>query len=42
MKNIKVKKYSGELVDFDIEKLRRSLERTKASDALIQNIIRIG
>ena len=39
MENIKVKKYSGELVDFDIEKLRVSLQRTKASDALIQNII---
>ena len=39
MKKIKVKKYSGELVDFDMEKLKNSLRRTKAGEELIQNIV---
>ncbi len=39
MKKIKVKKYSGELVDFNMELLRSSLKRTKADNDLIQNIL---
>ncbi len=39
MSKIKVKKFSGELVDFDTEKLKNSLRRTKAGEELIQNII---
>ena len=39
MSTIKIRKYSGELVDFDLEKLKKSLRRTKANEALIQNII---
>ena len=39
MSKLKVKKYSGELVDFDIEKLKASLRRTKADEEIIQNIV---
>lgn len=39
MRKIKVKKFSGELVDFDMEKLKNSLRRTKAGEELIQNIV---
>ena len=39
MGKIKVKKFSGELVDFNIEKLKASLRRTKAGEELIQNIV---
>ena len=41
MSKIKVKKFSGELVDFDAEKLINSLRRTKAGEELIQNIITV-
>jgi len=36
---IKIRKYSGELVDFDLDKLKISLRRTKANERLIENII---
>ena len=39
MQKIKIKKYSGELVEFDLNKLKNSLKRTKASEDLIQNIV---
>jgi len=39
MKKIKIKKYSGALVDFDLEKLKNSLKRTKADEDLIRKII---
>ena len=39
IKSVKVKKFSGELVDFDESKLKRSLKNAKADDALIDNII---
>lgn len=39
MNKIKIKKYSGDLVDFDLEKLKNSLKRTQASDDLIQKIV---
>ena len=39
MNKIKIKKYSGDLVDFDLEKLKNSLKRTKASEDLIQKIV---
>ncbi|RLD81773.1 MAG: ATPase [Bacteroidetes bacterium] len=39
MGKIKVKKFSGELVDFDMEKLKNSLRRTKAGEELIQSIV---
>ena len=39
MHKIKIKKYSGELVDFDLEKLNNSLKRTQASEDLIQKIV---
>lgn len=39
MSQIKIKKYSGELVDFDINKLKNSLRRTQADEDLIQKII---
>lgn len=37
---MKVKKYSGDLVEFDINKLRSSLKNTRASDALIDSILK--
>lgn len=39
MNKIKIRKYSGDLVDFDLEKLKNSLKRTQASDDLIQKIV---
>jgi hypothetical protein len=39
MNKIKIKKYSGDLVDFDLEKLKNSLKRTQTSDDLIQKIV---
>ena len=39
MNKTKIKKYSGDLVDFDLEKLKNSLKRTKASEDLIQKIV---
>lgn len=39
MQKIKIKKYSGDLVEFDLNKLKNSLKRTKASEDLIQNIV---
>ena len=39
MSKTKIKKYSGDLVDFDLEKLKNSLKRTKASEDLIQKIV---
>jgi hypothetical protein len=39
MNKIKIKKYSGDLVDFDLEKLKNSLKRTQASEDLIQKIV---
>ena len=39
VKSVKVKKFSGELVDFDESKLRRSLKNAKADDALIERIL---
>lgn len=37
---VKVKKYSGDLVEFDINKLRNSLKNTKASEPLIESILK--
>ncbi|MGI9532629.1 ATP cone domain-containing protein [Lutimonas sp.] len=37
-KSIKVKKFSGELVDFDVNKLRRSLKNANADHNLVQQI----
>lgn len=39
MSKINVKKYSGEMVEFNIDLLKRSLERTKANPNLIENIL---
>ena len=39
VKPVKVKKFSGELVDFDESKLKRSLKNAKADDALIERIL---
>ena len=39
MQKIKIKKYSGELVEFDLNKLKNSLKRTKSSEYLIKNIV---
>lgn len=36
---MKVKKYSGDLVEFDLNKLRRSLKNARASDSLIDSIL---
>jgi len=36
---MKIKKYSGELVEFDLGKLKNSLKRTKAGEDLIQKIV---
>ncbi|MFD1316208.1 ATP cone domain-containing protein [Namhaeicola litoreus] len=36
--SVKIRKYSGELVDFDIEKLKRSLRKSKVTEALIEQI----
>lgn len=36
---VKVKKYSGDLVEFDLNKLRRSLKNARASDSLIDSIL---
>jgi hypothetical protein len=35
---VKIRKYSGDLVEFDIEKLKRSLRKSKVSEALIEDI----
>lgn len=35
---IKIKKYSGDIVDFDLEKLKNSLRNSHADDALINEI----
>ena len=35
---VKIRKYSGELVDFDMEKLKRSLRKSKVSEAVIEDI----
>lgn len=37
-KNIKIKKYSGEIVDFDMEKLKKSLRNSNADENLINEI----
>ena len=39
IKSVKVKKYSGELVDFDEGKLRSSLKNANADQELINSII---
>lgn len=39
MRKIKIRKYSGELVDFDLEKLKNSLKRAQASEGLIQKVV---
>ncbi len=38
-KSVKVKKFSGELVDFDESKLKRSLKNANTDEALVSNII---
>ena len=38
-KSVKVKKFSGELVDFDESKLKRSLKNANADQELINNIV---
>ena len=38
MRKIKIKKYSGELVDFDLDKLIQSLRSSQASEELIQKV----
>ncbi|MEN8124869.1 MAG: ATP cone domain-containing protein [Bacteroidota bacterium] len=38
-KSFKIRKYSGDLVDFDVDKLIRSLKNAKADDALIEKIV---
>ncbi len=38
-KNFKIRKYSGDLVDFDVDKLIRSLKNAKTDDALIEKIV---
>ncbi len=35
---VKIRKYSGDLVEFDIEKLKRSLRKSKVSEAVIEEI----
>lgn len=37
-KKIKIKKYSGDIVDFDIEKLKQSLRNSHVKEALIEDI----
>jgi len=39
MQKIKIRKYSGDLVDFDLDKLISSLKRTQAGNDLIQKIV---
>ena len=39
MQKIKIRKYSGVLVDFDLERLINSLKRTQADNELIQKIV---
>lgn len=40
MKTVKIKKYSGELQDFDINKLINSLRRSQADENLVQHVAR--
>ncbi|MGB5263017.1 MAG: ATP cone domain-containing protein [Lutimonas sp.] len=35
---VKIRKYSGELVEFDMEKLKRSLRKSKVSESVIEDI----
>mgnify|MGYP001945213820 FL=1 len=40
MKTVKIKKYSGELQDFDMNKLINSLRRSQADENLVQHVAR--